>query len=292
MNDIQKLALGTAQFGMSYGIANSGGKIDSREGAAIIQRARQAGIDTLDTAIAYGDSESQLGKIGVTGWRAVSKLPKIPDGIDVVAWVRHQVDKSLTRLKVPSLYALLLHQPASLLELRGSDVYAAMVKVKNAGLVRKIGISAYGPQDIDQILRRFRLDIVQAPLSIMDRRLISSGCLEQMQQYGIEFHARSVFLQGLLLMDKLYRPMSFERWSGLWVTWHEWLKETRLSPLQACLVFVASQQQVNRFIVGVDSCIQLEQVLAAMNVSPNIEFPLEIACQDPLLVNPSNWSVL
>jgi aryl-alcohol dehydrogenase-like predicted oxidoreductase len=276
---------------MPYGIANSSGKIDFREGAAIIQRARQAGIDTLDTAIAYGDSESQLGKIGVTGWRAVSKLPKIPDGIDVVAWVRHHVDESLTRLRVHSLHGLLIHQPASLLGLRGSDIYAAMVEVKNLGLVGKIGISAYGPQDIDPILSRFKLDIVQAPLSIVDRRLISSGCLERIKEAGIEFYARSVFLQGLLLMDKLQRPIVFESWSGIWLTWHEWLQQARLTPLQACLGFVASKQGVNRFVVGVDSCIQLEQVLAAMKVSPNIEFPVELACQDPLLVNPSNWRV-
>jgi aryl-alcohol dehydrogenase-like predicted oxidoreductase len=165
-----------------------------------------------------------------------------------------------------------------------------MIEAKNAGLVSKIGISAYAPEDIDEISSRFRLDIVQAPLSIVDRRLITSGCLERMHEAGIEFHARSVFLQGLLLMDRLKLPDSFEHWGGLWSAWHGWLQETRLTPLQACIRFVAQQRGVNRFVVGVDSCTQLEQILAAMAPAPSLAFPAALVCQDPLLINPSNWT--
>jgi aryl-alcohol dehydrogenase-like predicted oxidoreductase len=274
---------------MPYGIANRRGQVDRSECAAIIQRAYEAGIDTLDTAISYGDSESNLGKIGVANWRVVSKLPQLPDSTDVTTWVKRQMAESLTRLNVHSLYALLIHHPAALLGPDGATLYEAMVGAKNAGLVSKIGISAYGPEEIDEISSRFRIDIVQAPFSIVDRRLINSGCLGRMRQKGIELHARSVFLQGLLLMDRLHRPAGFERWDGLWAKWHDWLLQAHLTPLQACLGFVASQQGVHRLVVGVDSCAQLEQILAAMDMARGLTFPEELTCQDPQLINPSNW---
>ena len=165
-----------------------------------------------------------------------------------------------------------------------------MLAAKNAGLVGKIGISAYGAEEIDLITSRFRLDLVQAPLSIVDRRLITSGCIDRMHKAGIEFHARSAFLQGLLLMDQPQRPASFARWNELWAAWHGWLQEVRLTPLQACLGFVAAQQSVARFVVGVDSCAQLEQILSAVDVAEGLTFPTELASQDPYLINPSNWS--
>lgn len=275
---------------MPYGIANPHGQVNLSEGTAIIQRACEAGIDTLDTAVSYGDSECNLGKIGVTNWRVVSKLPLIPNSIDTTTWIRQQIVESLTRLNVQSLYGLLIHHPVALLGPSGAALYQAIVEAKNAGLVNRIGVSAYGPEEIDEILSRFKIDIVQAPLNIVDRRLITSGCLERMQEKGIEVHARSVFLQGLLLMDRFNRPDGFERWDGLWTRWHDWLLQAQLTPLQACLGFVASQQGVHRLVVGVDSCAQLEQILAAMDLARGLTFPEELACQDPQLINPSNWS--
>jgi aryl-alcohol dehydrogenase-like predicted oxidoreductase len=290
LNEAGRLALGTVQFGLPYGIANHGGQVNSAEGGGIVRRAWAAGIDTLDTAIAYGDAESRLGAIGIDQWKVVSKLPQIPDTVDAANWVRRQIEESLARLKVQSLYGLLLHQPASLLGPQGNAIYAAMVDAKNSGLVEKIGISAYEPEDIDAITSRFNLDLVQAPLSIIDRRLITSGCLERMHQAGIEFHARSIFLQGLLLMDPPQRPASFARWSGLWDAWCGWLQEVRLTPLQACLGFVAAQESVARFVVGVESCVQLEQILSAIDEAEGMAFPEELASQDPQLINPSNWT--
>jgi len=287
---VQRLALGTAQFGLSYGVANRRGQVDQKEGLTIIRRAADAGINTLDTAIAYGNSECKLGKIDVTGWRVVTKLPRIPDEINVSAWVMGQIRDSLNRLRVDSLHGLLLHQSDALLGSRGGDIYAAMVKAKNEGLVAKIGISASGPEDIDAISSQFELDIVQAPLNILDRRLITSGCLERMRKTSIEFHARSIFLQGLLLMDPLLRPARFDRWNVFWNIWHDWLEEARLTPLKACLGFVSSEQNVDRIVVGVDSCAHLVEILEAVNVPQRLIASAELECQDLQLINPAMWS--
>ena len=107
-----KLAIGTAQFGMRYGISNLSGKVSQEGGKAILKYAASAGVDTIDTAMAYGDSEQVLGNIGVDGFNVVTKLPEIPEHIaDVEGWVIRAVKDSIFRLGVASLYGLLLHRP-------------------------------------------------------------------------------------------------------------------------------------------------------------------------------------
>lgn len=141
-----KLALGTVQFGLEYGVANVVGRPDFHNAASVINLARKLGMDTLDTAIAYGDSESLLGRVGVQDWRVVSKLPAIPENCpNISSWVRQQIQDSLSRLGVSSIYGLLLHCPSQLLEKTGSALFDAVSKLKADGLVSKIGISVYGP---------------------------------------------------------------------------------------------------------------------------------------------------
>src|SRR3979490_7479 len=104
-----RLALGTVQFGQRYGVANDSGQVPSAAVRAILLRAAEAGIDTLDNAIAYGDSETRLGAVGVSSWRVITKLPSPPDNVsDAGQWVYAQVRGSLQRLRVGQLEGVLL----------------------------------------------------------------------------------------------------------------------------------------------------------------------------------------
>ena len=284
-----RLALGTVQFGLSYGVANQGGQVSHQEAAKILNRGFASGIDTLDTAIAYGNSEQRLGEIDVEGWRIVSKLPPIPARCaDVLRWARESVSDSLSRLGVDRLYGLLLHSPQQLLDVQGPALYDALQRLKMDGVVGKIGISIYAPQELDELLHRYRFDIVQSPLNIFDQRLIATGWLDLLRQADVEVHARSVFLQGLLLMDRNNRPRQFDRWAALWSKWDEWLVQTRLTPLQACLRFALSFRQISKVIVGVESLHQLEEILSA-SAGPPPEIPEGLSCCDNDLVNPARW---
>ena len=259
-----KLALGTAQLGLSYGVANTQGQISRDEAKEIIHFAESNGVKTLDTAVGYGDSELRLGEVGVKHWQGVSKLPALPDGCrDVSQWVQEIVVQSLKRLNVDALYGLLMHRPQQLLENGGEDVYRALRKVQEDGLVRKIGVSIYDPSELDTICSRFSIDLVQAPFNVLDRRLIETGWLPRIQEKGIELHVRSIFLQGLLLMELGMRPPKFDRWNRLWVDWQQWLEEADLTPLEACLRYALSYSEIDRVIVGVDSLKHLKEVLAA-----------------------------
>lgn len=286
--DSQRFALGTAQFGLPYGVANSSGQVSAPAAAAILDCARLSGIDTIDTAMAYGASEARLGQIGVDGWRIVSKLPPVPDDCRNIAdWVRLAVAESLTRLKVERLYALMLHAPLQLLDSRGAEIYGALSSVRSEGFATKIGISIYDPSELSAIWPRFPFDIVQAPFNVFDRRLAVSGWLRSLQLASVEVHTRSAFLQGLLLMTPADRPAYFSRWNTLWVRWHTWLAEQNITPLEACLAFVSSAPGIDRIVLGVDAVAQLEQSLNAS--SDRIVVPSELASEDLELIDPSRW---
>lgn len=284
-----KLALGTVQFGLDYGVANNSGRVSLKEASSILERARQAGITTLDTAIAYGASESVLGNLGVGSWKVITKLPAVPaECNDMHSWVEEQVLGSLSRLGVTKLYGLLLHRPTQLLEDKGDLLYRAMQSIKAAGWVEKIGVSVYGPAELDVLLRRFDFDLVQAPLNILERSLIETGWAERLNDSGVEVHVRSVFLQGLLLMPADMRPTKFNYWAEVWQEWDRWLVETGLSPLQGCLRYVNSLSCIDRIVVGVDSVDHLNQIVEASSGElPSL--PLFKPLLDARLVNPASW---
>jgi len=173
---VQRLALGTVQFGVAYGVANNDGQVSLPEARQIVGLALGAGIDTIDTAIGYGDSERNLGKIGVPGFKVVTKLPALPDGVaDVASWVNGQVDASLSRLGVSRIYGLLLHRPADLLGVNGPELFKTVCALRERSVVEKIGASVYAPEELETLTGKYRFDLVQGPLNILDRRLQRSG---------------------------------------------------------------------------------------------------------------------
>jgi len=287
-----KLALGTVQFGMAYGVANQQGQVDHFRAQAIIETARHEGIDTLDTAIAYGESESALGRLNLDGFKLITKLPELPDDCsDVIGWVEEQLIGSFARLNCTTVHGLLLHRPAQLLETQGSKLYRALAEMKAQGLVEKVGISIYEPQELDKFFASMDFDVVQAPFNILDTRLVDSGWLQRLPERGTELHVRSVFMQGLLLMAAAERPSKFARWDSLWQEWHHWLNSEGLSPVQACLRHALSFNEISRIVVGVDTAAQLQEIASAANgLLPAM--PSTLRSDDPDLLNPSRWNQL
>jgi aryl-alcohol dehydrogenase-like predicted oxidoreductase len=274
---------------LPYGIANRTGQVTLAQAGEILAYARSCGVDTVDTAVAYGDSERRLGELGVRDWRVISKLPSMPNACnDVTAWVEECVRASLERLALQRLYGLLLHRPRQLLEEQGQELYAALLRLKRRGVVEQIGVSIYSPNDLDVLWPRFELDLVQAPFNVFDRRVAESGWLKRLRDSGAEVHTRSVFLQGLLLAADADRPAKFRAWQPLWNAWRRWLTEQGVSALEACLAFVLSHTEIDRVIVGVDSLAQLRQILAhAGSAAPMA--PIALSCADLELIDPSIW---
>ena len=286
---MNRLALGTVQFGMPYGIANHTGKVTRPEAKAMLKLALAIGIDTLDTAIAYGDSEMCLGEAGTKGFRLVTKLPAMPDDCThVSAWVNQHVSASLSRLGVTAAYGLLLHRPKQLLGENGASLYQALQVLKDKGQVQKVGVSIYSPSELEALTPHYRFDLVQAPFNLVDRRLYSTGLMQRLKDEGVEVHTRSAFLQGLLLIEQTDIPSYFARWNNLMQTWYSWLEDHDGSAVEACLSFPLSFPEIDRVVVGADSVKQLVQIVSAADSQSSFEFP-DLQCEDENLVNPANW---
>lgn len=290
MND--RLALGTVQFGLEYGIANQAGRAQLEDVRYIFQEAATRGIDTLDTAIAYGDSESVLGQVGMDRWKIVTKLPALPESCENISrWIEVQIEGSLSRLGVSQLYGVLLHRPDQLLGKNGKPLFEALQRLKAQGITRKVGVSVYGPDELNRLMDEMQFDLVQAPLNILDRRLMESGWINRLKEQGTEVHVRSAFLQGLLLMSTDQRPEKFARWNTIWSEWTRWLSETGLTPLQACLGYVSGVEEVDKVVVGVNSVKQLQEILVAFH-STLPSLPNWLQPVDTDLINPGRWNKL
>lgn len=289
-----KLALGTAQFGQPYGIANQLGKVSQSEVSSILRYCEVAGVQTIDTANNYGTSEAALGLAGVSNFDVITKIQAIPTScLDVSAWLDKQVHKSLARLKVKNLYGVLIHRPEQLFGSFGQIFLKALIELKEFGSINKIGVSIYDPVELDEILKLYNFDIVQAPFNIVDQRLFNSGWLEKLKTNNVEVHCRSCFLQGLLLMDREKVPKKFRSWDSLFDKWHTWLLENgSVTRAEACLSFVKSFQGIDKIVVGVDNQNQLEHLVASFAKDVQIESLPNLSNNDMKLINPSNWGKL
>jgi aryl-alcohol dehydrogenase-like predicted oxidoreductase len=286
-----KLAIGTVQFGLSYGVSNIGGRVHIDEATRILKLASGHGIDTLDTATAYGSSEDVLGTIGVDQWRVISKIPPLPQGVsDVRSWVLDQVKCSLDRLRLKSLDAVMLHKPSDLLGLHQHAYLSAFGFIKAQGLAGAIGYSVYSPNELLQLCKIQWPDIVQVPFNIFDQRIKHSGWLDRLNQRGTRVHVRSVFLQGLLLMPAQTRPPWFLRWNDLLIRWDQVIVDSGLSPTVLALNFALNEQGIEKVVVGVESQEQLAQLLGTQTIQIGATLA-ELACEDANLVEPYRWKL-
>ena len=288
-NFASRVALGTVQFGLDYGVANKTGQPDFEAVSAILNYATRIGVQTLDTAIAYGNSEAILGRYGAHTWQIVTKLPELDLKGTVHAEIQHHIESSLHRLRVSKLYGLMLHRPEQLLESGGDKIYKSLLEIKTQGLCEKIGVSIYGPDILDRLSQYFVFDLIQAPFNLIDRRLQTSGWLYRLHRQGVEVHTRSTFLQGVLLMNE--RPTFFDRWATLWNQLYAWQQEQYLTALQACLLCPLQTEGVDRYLVGVDTKKQLEEIVLAGETLPQVSIPDYLICEDLDLLEPSRWQI-
>ena len=285
---VNRLAIGTAQFGLNYGVTNTSGRVPPFEVSRILASANQSGIFVLDTASVYGDSELVLGEAGTENFQVVTKLPATPIGVDIEAqWVMDQAITSATRLGRKNISTLLVHNPEDLRRASGLELIRGLIGSKEEGLTEKIGVSIYDPKDLVWISDLLDLDVVQAPMSVFDRRMVNSGWLDRLSNNGVETHVRSVFLQGALVAGVENLPNTLKPWVGKFMEFETWAKSQGLSLLEAALLYPLSIPKVDKVVIGVVSVDQLEQAVIAAQKNPP-DYP-DFATNDQRLINPVNW---
>jgi len=290
-----KLALGTVQFGVNYGISNVNGRPSPDEIRRILIAAEGVGVDLLDTAALYGASEQTLGSCMQprSQFRIVTKTPQFKAGqIDRhhAAELVKSFSASLEKLGRTSVYGLLIHQTDNLLAPGGEHLMDAMAELKAKGLVQKIGASVYTAEQINKLLDRYTFDLIQLPVNVFDQRLVKQGQLSRLKQAGVEIHARSVFLQGLLLMQPAAMKPYFAPLQALAADYQAFLVARGLTPLQGALAYVNSLQEIDYAVVGVTSQQELEEIVGAKQTLTDGSTDWSVfSCDNESMINPAVW---
>jgi len=293
---MSNLVLGSVQFGTDYGISSTAGQVGVNEIKKILRYAHEKNINIIDTAPSYGRSEQILGETNNYDFNVVTKTRHFNNyeinKSDLIL-IKKDFYRSLKYLKQKNIYGVLIHNSTDLLKKNGENLFNQLSELKQDNKVKKIGVSIYEESHLRTILDNFDIDLVQLPFNILDRRLIDNGLLFNLQKREVEVHARSVFLQGLLLMSETNRPNKFNKWSNLWRTWHQWLHDNQITALEASIKYAISMPLISKVLVGVETKSQLEEIVIAS--SSNIalpEIPLELYTDDANLLNPVNWKKL
>ncbi len=201
---IPSLVLGTVQLGLDYGIANTQGKPSNDQAVEIVGSAWKGGITVFDTAQAYGDSEVVLGKaMGTLGIadsaKVISKLSPALQPADLKS-ISASIEESIRKLGVKQLWGLMLHR-AEWLDFWNTGLGGLLEGMRKDGRIRYLGVSVYGPDEAKRALATEGIDMIQAPCSAWDQRMISSGTIASARKMDKLCFVRSVYLQGLLLMS-------------------------------------------------------------------------------------------
>jgi aryl-alcohol dehydrogenase-like predicted oxidoreductase len=293
MNNLNsKIVLGTAQFGLSYGVSNKFGKTDESEVEEILNFAQNIGIHLIDTASQYGDSETIIGKLASRNhWRIITKIPSFRGSTNknYKLMVRNTFNRSLDNLNRDSIDSVLVHSCDDLFTDFGRTMFEGLLDLKQDRKVNKIGVSVYNKNQIDRLLRDFDIDILQIPISIYDQRLIQENYLRQIKSYGIELHARSIFLQGLVLMNQFEIPSFFKPITKQIKLFQTKAREASISQLSLALSFVNSLEGLDYIVVGVNNLKQLEEIVDSEIVDIQNEDYSDLAVFDEKFVNPSKW---
>ena len=278
-----KLALGTVQFGLDYGVTNHDGQVAIDEVKNILDYAKDKGIDTLDTASGYGNSEQVLGELGVNNYRIITKTIPLKNGVDGVIKGFHQ---SLDSLNIGQVDGLLIHNIDDTKDKRFGKLFYKLNELKEEGVIKKIGFSTYTPEQVDFLLENFDFDLIQVPFNVFDTRLVEGGQLKALKKKNIEIHARSVFLQGVLLsFDSL--SDYFSTWDAQFEQYQGLVREKELSLLEYALNFALNTQELDKILVGVDSVNQLTDIVNAFKSDVDLK---AFKIDDINLLNPNLWN--
>lgn len=281
-----KLALGTVQFGMDYGISNTKGKVSDEEVAKILKLANENAIDLLDTGSVYGDSEQLLGQTIKAHNLNFKLVDKVPDLETIGLTITAALEQSLEHLKMDKIDGLMLHNAADLCD----ESYEELQTLKARGLVDKVGISTYHPKQTFELEERYELDLIQLPMNLFDQRFFETGCIDWLKEKGVEIHARSIFLQGLLLMQSSKMPPYFQPYMPLFDKLSSYCRQLGISRLAAALTIAHQHSNIDRLVIGVCSCEQLSEVLKAYEQAKTVDFDAtQFSCHEEGLISPFLW---
>jgi aryl-alcohol dehydrogenase-like predicted oxidoreductase len=297
-DDSLSMVLGTAQLGMPYGIANEEGKPNWKGALEIVAEAWDRGIRFFDTARAYGDSEKVLGRcfkeiLGCDHQAEPAVITKLDPGVDLshADTIVKEVETSLENLGVDALWGLMLHRESAL-DRWGPPLEKAVSKLKQQKKIGSFGVSVYSPEKAAQALKMEAMDMVQLPFNVFDQRPLAYGLFQLAQEQGKKVFARSVYLQGLLLMDPGRLPPHMRFAEESLKAYVRFSNHCGLPPRLLAVAFAVQKAPFASFVVGGETAAQVRENVNLFRSAKSVDLPdLEVLAQkDPKIINPSLWS--
>jgi len=290
-----KLAIGTVQFGIDYGVTNQIGKTPTGEVKKILEYAQNHSIQVLDTSPAYGESEEVLGEANLESFNVITKTAYISNsGIENkdIAEIENTFQQSLLTLGVDSIYGLFVHNARDFYKSGNWEFYEKLMEFKERGLVKKIGVSVYDRSEIDELYNKYFFDMIQLPMNVFDQRLDDRIMFKELKRGNIEIHARSIFLQGLLLNETSSLPNRFKRVFPMLEEYFLNLEKAGMSKIEGALKYIHDIEEIDYAVVGINNVRQLQQINEAFNnISKSTEkkdFSM-YACHDRQIIDPRKW---
>ncbi|CAN7297112.1 bifunctional regulator KidO [Caulobacter sp. LjRoot300] len=285
---VSKLGLAAAQFGLDGMSASPRARSPETEARDILAIAARARLSVLDVSGNHGRAEQVLGDLipRPVPFRVTLSAARADRGPD---FVEAEARASLRRLAVERADAIIVPSPAELFGPHGAAVWDRLARLRDEGLFAKIGVAAHASDDPVGVARRFKPDILQAPASLLDQRLLADGSLQRIAGMGIEVQLRSIFLNGLLFLPPDRVPAQLKGASGRLSKVRRMIAEGRSDPLQAALGFALSRVEASAVLVGVTSAAELSAVVAAASSPPpDLDWD-DMAIDDPVALDPRRW---
>ena len=286
-----EIIFGTAQLVQGYGLDNA--YINKVELEKIFTILNLNNIIYIDTAVNYHDVLKKLGKFDLSKFKIINKFPKIKSNSeeDMRKEIEIFFELSLKNLNINKIDTVLLHDLEDIKNNEKVNLFLNIFndyKIKN--YVSKFGISIYDPKFIQDINYIDKIDVIQAPYNLIDREIEEKDFLKIINQKKIEIHARSIFLQGLLLAKNDLLYSKFKKWMPIWNKWDDFKnKYYYVDPAEICFNFVKSKNFIDKIIIGVNSCQQLQNIMKYKSSEIIYNFP-NLLSRDRNLIYPYNWS--
>ena len=280
---INKIILGVTQFGMRYGIMNKFNINRKKELKKILNFSKKNKIKYLYTSKYYGNSNKLLGYENLNYFEIFTKF-KAEDLLKDK--IKFEINKIKIKLKKKNLI-LLIDGFEKLNVKKSKKIYNTLKSLKKSKDISKFGYSIYSFVNLKKICNNFKPDILQFPYSIIDRRLEKNRFLQYLKNKKIEVHVRSIFLQGLLLIDPSKLPKKFLKWKEKFKIFKDQMSVNRVKNLDACINFIQNNKNIDKILIGVDNLNHLKEIVSVKSYN-KIKFP-NIRVENQKLIDPSKW---
>ena len=283
-----KIIIGTANVNNDYGLINN--KINTNEFKKLLNFAKLKGIKIIDTSPKYSNSEKIIGSV-LKKFKIITKVTNIPLKIknrEIKNWIMNKFTQSSKNLKISKVHGILLQNAEILLSKKSEVVYKTLLNLKKKKKLKKIGISIYNFKTLEKIINKYQIDFIQVPFNIFDRRIENEKLIKKIKKKGIEVHARSIFLQGLLIKKNLRIPKKLFALKKSLKLWKKWLERNNISALNACLNFVLRNKNIDKVVIGLNNLQNLKQVINYKK--SNINFKKFNMNVDSKYLDPRKWN--